>query len=141
MKSHAVLPIYLPKEMEVKVKGVHYKVGDTVWIPSIDYRINENFKCPCCRLPVTEEIPSALGSIDCKKIKEVRIVLTDGKPNVTYLLEDGGIRDVAHMFPTEIAAKHWTRIRVEQDNAKILKDRKKYETRIKKFIVKCKRGN
>jgi hypothetical protein len=129
------MPLILPREQEIKVRGVHYKVGDTVWVPAVDSRQKgKKVRCPCC---------GSFGmyyfgewSTVCSKVKEIRIVLKGTVPEVTYLLEEGGIRDAAHVFPTSAGAERWARAKAARDDVESQKACDKAKARIKKFIEK-----
>jgi hypothetical protein len=135
------LPLILPREQEIKVRGVHYKVGDTVWTPATTgggNRKRKEVRCPCCN--GGRNFFFGKWDMVCLKVKEIRIILKGTVPEVTYLLEEGGLRDAAHIFPTEAGAKRWAKAKAARDNADSQKDYDAERARIKRFIEKTKRS-
>lgn len=135
------MPLILPREQEIKVRGVHYQVGDMVWIPSTTGGCNRKAKkvrCPCCN--GWQNFFFGEWEVVCRKVKEIRIVLKGTVPEVTYLLEDGGIRDAAHMFPTEAGAERWAKAKAAREDVDSQKGYDAKRSRIKRFIEKIKRS-
>lgn len=125
-----LMPLILPREQEIKVRGVHYKVGDTVWIPATN-SWEKTVRCVCCGRKKVFYFGE--WNMISSKVKEVHIVLKGTVPEVTYVLEDGGIRDAVHIFPTEAGAKRWARAKAARNN---IVERERYDrarARNKKF--------
>lgn len=135
------LPLILPRGQEIKIRGVHYQVGDTVWTPATvggGNRKAKKVRCPCCG--ETRRIYFGDWELVCRKVKEVRITLKETVPEVTYLLEEGGIRDAAHMFPTQAGAERWSRAFTARQDTDSQKEYDARRVRIKRFIEKTKRS-